>query len=232
MVTLGRSGRKGAKATEAACLALDASRADCHSPDQQILLDVLEMLHVHVLLVAPLGARHMAQPRTDQHQGGVPIRKRPHHPCPAMDLPVQPLDHIVGADARPVFTEKIAVGQSFLDAVLDLFGDLFQFHGSQLGNNSLRLPTGGLFALLCMDRLKHFCYNFDLGFWHNGENVAVEMHGAALVLGLGEYLTHSLQHPHALVADDELHAVQPSPAEPLEEADPTGLVLLHSLGGT
>ena len=27
----------------------------------------LQVLHVHVFLVAPLGARHMAQPRADQH---------------------------------------------------------------------------------------------------------------------------------------------------------------------
>ena len=33
----------------------------------------LQMLHVHGLLVAPLAARHMAQPRADQHQGGVAI---------------------------------------------------------------------------------------------------------------------------------------------------------------
>ena len=39
----------------------------------------LQMLHVHVFLVAPLGARHMAQPRADQHQGGVAIGECSHH---------------------------------------------------------------------------------------------------------------------------------------------------------
>ena len=56
------------------------------------------------------------------------------------------------------------------------------------------------------------------------------MHRAALVFGIGEHLTHGLQHPHALVADDELYAVQAASAQPLEEADPAGLVLLHALG--
>ena len=56
------------------------------------------------------------------------------------------------------------------------------------------------------------------------------MHRAALVFGAREHLAHGLQHPHALVADDELHAVQTSPAQPLEETDPTGLVLFHALG--
>ena len=33
----------------------------------------LQVLHVHVLLAAPLGTCHMAEPGADQHQGGVAI---------------------------------------------------------------------------------------------------------------------------------------------------------------
>src|SRR5699024_3023802 len=55
--------------------------------------------------------------------------------------------------------------------------------------------------------------------------------GTALVLGLWEYFSHSLQHTQALVANDEFHTVQTSPTEPLKEADPAGLVFLHALGG-
>ena len=69
------------------------------------------MLHVHVFLVAPLGARHMAEPGADRHQSGVAIRECSHHAGSAADLTVQPLDHVVGADARPVLAGKIAVGQ-------------------------------------------------------------------------------------------------------------------------
>ena len=61
---------------------------------------------------------------------------------------------------------------------------------------------------------------FDLGFWHNREIITVKVDGAALVFSVREHLDHGLQHPHALVADDALHAVQAAPAEPLEEADP------------
>ena len=71
------------------------------------------MLHVHVLFVAPLGAGHMAQPGTDQHEGGVAIRETAHHTGSAADLPVQPFRDIVGTDTRPVFTGKIAVSLSF-----------------------------------------------------------------------------------------------------------------------
>ena len=69
----------------------------------------LQVLHVHVFLAAPLGARHMAEPGADQHQGGVAVRECPHHPRPSADLTVQPLDHVVGTDAGPVFAGKIAV---------------------------------------------------------------------------------------------------------------------------
>ena len=52
------------------------------------------MLHVHVLLVAPLGTGHMAQPGTDQHKGRVAVRKTTHHTGAAADLSVQPLNDI------------------------------------------------------------------------------------------------------------------------------------------
>ena len=172
----------------------------------------------------------MAEPGANQHQGGVAIRERSHHEGSTADLPVQPLDYIVGTDARPMLAGKIAVGQRLLNAVLDLLGSFLQFHGAQLGDHGLRLLAGRFLALLGVDRLEHFCHNFGLGFWHNRENIAVEMHRAALVFGVREHLAHSLQHPHALVADDELYAVQAASAEPLEGADLAGLVLLHALG--
>ena len=61
--------------------------------------------------------------------------------------------------------------------------------------------TGRLFALIGVERLEHFHYNFDLGFGYNRENF------------------------------DELHAVQAASAEPLEEIGPADLVLFHALGG-
>ena len=71
---------------------------------------------------------------------------------------------IIGADARPVLAGKIAVGQRFLNAVLDLLGSLLQFHGAQLGDHGLCLLAGRLFALLGVDRLEHFRHNFVLDF--------------------------------------------------------------------
>lgn len=69
------------------------------------------MLHIHVLLVAPLGAGNVAEPGADQHEGRVAIRETAHHPGAAANLPVEPFNDIVGTDTSPVFAGKIAVSQ-------------------------------------------------------------------------------------------------------------------------
>ncbi len=74
-------------------------------------------------------------------------------------------------------------------------GSLLQLHGAQFGNDFFSLLAGCLFALPGVDRLEHFCHNFDLGFRQNRENIAIEMHCAALVFGVREHLAHGLQHP-------------------------------------
>ena len=124
--------------------------------NEGVVLSRLQVLHVHVFLAAPLGARHMAQPGADQHQGGVAIGECPHHTGAPADLTVQPLDHVVSADVGPMLAGKIAVGQRLLNAVLDLLGSLLQLHGAQLGNHGLCLFVGRFFALLGVDRLSIF----------------------------------------------------------------------------
>ena len=51
-----------------------------------ILNGSLQVLHVHVLLVAPLSTSHMAQPGTDQHQSRVAVREAANHPGTAANL--------------------------------------------------------------------------------------------------------------------------------------------------
>ena len=58
------------------------------------------------------------------------------------------------------------------------------------------------------------------------------MNGAVLVFCIREYFSHCFQHPHALISDNEFHAVQTAALEPLEKADSTGLVFFHALGST
>ena len=57
------------------------------------------------------------------------------------------------------------------------------------------------------------------------------MDGTALAFGLGEHFTHGLQHTKALVANHQFDPVQATATQPLEEAAPTGLALLHTSGG-
>jgi len=58
------------------------------------------------------------------------------------------------------------------------------------------------------------------------------MDGTPLVFGLRKHFSHSLQHTKALVPNDAFYPVQATATEPLEKADPTGLVLFHTLGST
>ena len=78
--------------------------------NRDVVQSRLQMLHVHVFLAAPLGARHVAKSGADQHQGGVAVRKTAHHPGAAADLPVESLKTIVSADACPVFAGEVTVG--------------------------------------------------------------------------------------------------------------------------
>ena len=74
-----------------------------------ILNGSLQVLHFHVFLVTPLGAGHMAQPGTDQHEGGVSVREAAHHTGTTADLPVESFNDVIGTDTSPVFAGKIAV---------------------------------------------------------------------------------------------------------------------------
>ena len=89
-----------------------------------ILKGSLQVLHVHVLRVTPLGTGHMAQPSTDQHESRVDVRETANHTGAAADLAVQPFNDIVSTDTSPVFTWKIAVGQRFFNTVFYLPGGL------------------------------------------------------------------------------------------------------------
>ena len=79
---------------------------------------------------------------------------------------------------------------------------LFNVMGIYLKCASQNEPV---FQFLNRKRSEGKPFYFDLGFGHNREHIAVEMHRAALVFGIREHLAHGLQHSHALVAGDELH---------------------------
>lgn len=61
---------------------------------------------------------------TGYHEGSIIVRKAAHQTDVAADVPVQPLNRIIGAEVRPVFAGEIAVGQRLINAILHLFGGL------------------------------------------------------------------------------------------------------------
>lgn len=150
------------------------------------------MLHIHVFLAAPLGSGYMTQPGTDQHQCRISIREGTDYSCPAPDLPVHPLDDIVGPDLHPMLRGEVTVGQRFLNAIRYFLRSLRAASWPSV-RQSLRRPLPGCFlALLGVDCFEHLRHIFDFGFGHNREYVSVEMHHTALVLGPGKHLSHSL----------------------------------------
>ena len=92
---------------------------------------------------------------------------------------------------------KIAIGQRFFNAVLDLLGSLLQLHGAQLLHNGFGLLPGGLLALVSVDRLEHLGYQLHFGTRRYRENIAIEMECTPLVFGIRKHFSHSLQHTKA-----------------------------------
>ena len=174
----------------------------------------------------------MTQPGANQHEGRVSIREGTYHSGAASDLPVEALNHVIRTDPRPMLRGEVTISQSLFCAVLHLLGRFLQLHFPQLGYHGLSFLTGCFFALLGVDRLEHLSHQFHLGTGNHRKYIAVEMNGTALVFGFGEHLAHSLQHSQTLVSNNELHPIQATTAEPLEEAHPAGLVLLHAFSGT
>jgi hypothetical protein len=92
-----------------------------------------------------------------------------------------------------------------------------------------RLGLGGCPGLLGMDRLEHVADLADLARRHVAEDIAVEMHDAALPPGIGQKLVDALDQPPAGVRGNQLDALQPAVDKVTEERRPVGLVLLGGL---
>ena len=61
-----------------------------------------------------------------------------------------------------------------------------------------------------MDRLEHMAYLADSGRRNMTEDVAVEMHHAALPTGLGQVLGGAFRQPPAGIRDNQLDAFKPA----------------------
>ena len=85
----------------------------------------LQVLHVHIFLLPHcVPATWRSSLAQTSIRAEFPSGNVSYHAGSAADFTVQPLDHVVGADAGSMLAGKIAVDQSFLNAVLDLLGSL------------------------------------------------------------------------------------------------------------
>ena len=107
----------------------------------------------------------------------------------------------------------------------------FSFIERSCSTTDLAFSRAAFLAFLGVDRLEHLCHQLHLGARCDREHIAVKVDGTSLVLGFGEYFSHSLQHTEAFVSDHQFNPIQTTAMQLLEEADPTGLVLFHTLGG-
>ena len=82
------------------------------------------MFHIHISFVSPLRSLHIPP---DQHQGRILTRKGSNYPCAAMNFPIESLDGVVGADAGPMFSRKVAIGKRFLYAVFHFLAASLSF---------------------------------------------------------------------------------------------------------
>lgn len=105
----------------------------------------------------------------------------------------------------------------------------FSFMKRSCSTTAFCFFSGSFLALLGVNGLEHFGHQLYFGARRHGEHIPIEMNRAALVFGFRKHFSHGLQHPQALVANDQLYAIQTAATLPLEEAYPASLILFHAL---
>lgn len=144
---------------------------------------------------------------------------------------VQALDRVVDADTAPVLAGEGRVRQGLGGALAGDPGGLTEPHPLELVRDRERLCLGGLARPHGVDRLEHGRDRGAPGLRHAGEHVAVEVHGAAPVGGIGEHLRDRADHARRLVPDDHPHAAQPAGPQPGQEVPPALRRLREALCG-
>lgn len=176
-----------------------------------VLKGNLQVLHIHVFLAAPLGAGHMAQPGADRHESGIAVRETAYHTGTAPDLPVEAFNDVVRADPRPVLRWEVAIGQSFLNAVLHLPGSFLQLHGTQFFHHSLGFLPSSFLTLLSADCFEHLGHQLYLRTRCNGENIPVKVDCTPLVLASGNTSPTASGIPRHLPPTTNLTPPRPRP---------------------
>ena len=104
----------------------------------------------------------MAQPGTDQHEGGIAGRDAAHPTGTAADLPVESFNNVIGTDASPVLAGKIAVGQRLLNAILYLLAASFSFMERSSSTTDLAFSRAAFLLSWAWTALSIFATSFTL----------------------------------------------------------------------
>ena len=172
----------------------------------------------------------MFQAGSRQHERGLAVGKGADHAGPAPYLPVQALDRVARADAPPMLARHLAVREGLGVAVTHDLGGLLEPHRFQVVGHGLGLGGGRLARLHRVDCLEHGRRLRPLRFRNLGEDVAVEVHGAALVFGVGEDLGDRADHVGGLVAGEHANAAKAARFQPRQEIAPALGRLGEALG--
>ena len=140
---------------------------------------LLKQRRIQVAAGAPFAVGDVFQAGGNQHQRGFPVGERADDAGTLSDLPVEPLDRIVRADAPPMLARYLAVRQRLGEALANHLGGLFQPHRLELGGHRLGLGRRGFARFHRVDRLEYGRDPGTLGFGDLGQRVAVEVHRAA-----------------------------------------------------
>jgi hypothetical protein len=125
---------------------------------------------------------------------------------------------------------KAVVGQRLVDGLLDEVGCLAHLACPQVVDDRLCLVVGGLPALLGVNGLEHVADLANPGRREVAEDVAIEMHHAALVARLPQEVRDALDKATpAGVGNDQLHALQAAVDQMTQKRRAAGFVLLGAL---
>lgn len=123
------------------------------------------------------------------------------------------------------------VGQRLGGALAHALGGCRQPHLVQRRRHRRGLLHAGVERLLGVDRLQHGRHSAPPGLRYLGQDVAIEVHRAALVGRSREHLGDGAGHGGGLVAGEHAHAGKPAGPRPREELPPALGGLGEPLGG-
>ena len=150
----------------------------------------------------------MPEPGCREIETGLAIRERTDDAGPASDLSHDPLEWIVGADLLPMDIRERIVGQCLLRRSVQRVRLPCPSSAAADHRRSPRPFVGRGPALLGMDGLQHVADITNLRRRHVAEDVAVEMHHAALPAAPRQILRDTLGKPAAGVGNDQLDALE------------------------